>query len=68
MSRDFSCLMAKEILSSRLNTIHNLSYYMSFLMEIREAIRKGTLLDFYKHYKSNPVRLGMEEPVQSMTA
>ena len=60
--------MAKEILSSRLNTIHNLSYYMSFLMKIREAIRKGTLLDFYKHYKSNPVRLGMEEPVQSMTA
>jgi hypothetical protein len=37
-------------------------------MEIKEAIRKGRLLDFYKHYKSNPVRLGMEEPVRSMTA
>ncbi len=34
--------MAREILSTRLNTIHNLYYYMEFLSAIREAIvRKG---------------------------
>jgi queuine tRNA-ribosyltransferase len=43
--------LANEILSSRLNTIHNLFYYMLFLINLREAIREGHLLDFYKtHY------------------
>ena len=40
--------LAHEILSSRLNTIHNLFYYASFIKNIQEAIRKGRLLDFYK--------------------
>jgi queuine tRNA-ribosyltransferase len=30
--------MAREILSNRLNTIHNLFYYMEFMSSIREAI------------------------------
>jgi len=52
--------MAKEILSSRLNTIHNLFYYMNFLKEIREAIQKEKLLDFYKNHstRSQQVRDG----------
>jgi queuine tRNA-ribosyltransferase len=44
--------MAKEILSARLNTIHNLFYYMNFLKEIREAIQKEKLLDFYKNHET----------------
>jgi queuine tRNA-ribosyltransferase len=40
--------LAKEILSSRLNTIHNLYYYMFFMNKMREAIGEGRFLDFYK--------------------
>jgi queuine tRNA-ribosyltransferase len=40
--------LANEILSSRLNTIHNLSCYMNFLKTVQEAIREGRLLDFYE--------------------
>jgi queuine tRNA-ribosyltransferase len=40
--------LSKEILSSRLNTIHNLFYYIDLLVKIREAIHEGRLLDFYR--------------------
>jgi queuine tRNA-ribosyltransferase len=40
--------LANEILSSRLNTIHNLYYYMNFIKITQEAIREGRLLNFYK--------------------
>lgn len=40
--------LSKEILSSRLNTIHNLFYYINLLVKIREAIQEGSLLDFYR--------------------
>ena len=45
--------LSKEILSSRLNTIHNLFYYITLLAKIREAIRKGCLLDFYQSHTSH---------------
>jgi len=45
--------LSKEILSSRLNTIHNLYYYMTLLGKIREAIQEGRLLDFYKSHNSH---------------
>jgi queuine tRNA-ribosyltransferase len=38
--------LAKEILSSRLNTIHNLYYYMNLLVRMKEAIQEDRLLDF----------------------
>jgi queuine tRNA-ribosyltransferase len=60
--------MAKEILSSRLNTIHNIFYYMNFMKEIREAIQRGTLLDFHQKHPSHPSRLEMEDAVQSHPA
>ena len=44
--------LSKEILSSRLNTIHNLYYYINLLKKIREAIQKNRLLDFYKSHTS----------------
>jgi queuine tRNA-ribosyltransferase len=33
--------MAKEILSSRLNTLHNLHYYTALMQRAREALEKG---------------------------
>jgi queuine tRNA-ribosyltransferase len=45
--------LANEILSSRLNTIHNLYYYSSFLTNLREAIQGGRLFDLYNTYCSN---------------
>lgn len=41
---------AKEILSSRLNTIHNLSYYLNLMAEIRTSIREGTFAHFYQKF------------------
>ena len=51
--------LSKEILSSRLNTIHNLYYYMSLIKNIKEAIQEDRLTEFYKtHY---PKLEGLEE-------
>ena len=44
--------LSKEILSSRLNTIHNLYYYINLLVKIREAIQEDRLLDFYQSHTS----------------
>ena len=40
--------LANEILSSRLNTIHNIYYYMELMKEIRAAIEEGRLVEFHK--------------------
>jgi queuine tRNA-ribosyltransferase len=45
--------LANEILASRLNTLHNVHFYMEFLRRIREAIQEDRLLDFYKAYSSH---------------
>jgi queuine tRNA-ribosyltransferase len=47
--------LSKEILSSRLNTTHNLYYYITFMKGIKEALRKGDFLDFYHTHRSIPV-------------
>jgi queuine tRNA-ribosyltransferase len=59
--------LANEILSSRLNSIHNLFYYINFMMKIKESIREGRLLDFYKAYDSHPNRLETECPADRET-
>jgi queuine tRNA-ribosyltransferase len=38
--------MAGEILASRLNTIHNLHYYMSLMKGVRSAIEEERLEEF----------------------
>jgi queuine tRNA-ribosyltransferase len=38
--------MAKELLSSRLNTIHNLHYYLTFMQKLRQAICEARLEGF----------------------
>ena len=40
--------MAQEILSARLNTIHNLYYYINLIDQVREAIEENRLLQFQK--------------------
>jgi queuine tRNA-ribosyltransferase len=44
--------LSKEILSSRLNTTHNLYYYISFMKGIREALQNGGFPDFYRTQRS----------------
>ncbi len=52
--------LSKEILSSRLNTIHNLYYYINLLGKIKEAIQDGNFLDFYQSQTS---RHGLERAI-----
>ena len=40
--------MSKEILSMRLNTTHNLYFYLKFFNDMRKAIGEGTFEDFRK--------------------
>ncbi|HMK44560.1 MAG TPA: tRNA guanosine(34) transglycosylase Tgt [Dissulfurispiraceae bacterium] len=42
--------MAKEILSMRLNTIHNLAFYLAFFHRMRDAIANGTFAPFKMHW------------------
>lgn len=44
--------MCREILSMRLNTIHNLYFYCKFFEKMREAINKGEFQNFKKQWKS----------------
>ncbi|MGZ3533951.1 MAG: tRNA guanosine(34) transglycosylase Tgt [Thermodesulfobacteriota bacterium] len=44
--------LSKEILSSRLNTLHNLYYYMELLAGIRDAIQQERLPDFCQFHAS----------------
>lgn len=42
--------MARELLSYRLNTIHNLHFYLNLMSEMRSAIEAGTLSQFRKEF------------------
>ena len=39
-----------EIMSSRLNTIHNLHFYQKLMSDLRQAIEQGTLRTFTHDY------------------
>jgi len=43
-----------EILGSRLNTIHNLHFYLDLMRQIRAAIAAGTFGTFARDYRSRP--------------
>jgi len=43
--------LAKEILSMRLNTLHNLHFYLNFFKEMRAAIHNKTFGTFKKHWE-----------------
>ncbi|MCE5195182.1 MAG: tRNA guanosine(34) transglycosylase Tgt [Nitrospiraceae bacterium] len=44
--------LAKEILSMRLNTIHNLYFYLDFFRKIREAIKRNRFVEFKNKWQS----------------
>ena len=44
---------ANEILGARLNTIHNLRYYLTLLGELRQAIADGTLPAYAKRFEAD---------------
>ncbi|MFO8058492.1 MAG: tRNA guanosine(34) transglycosylase Tgt [bacterium] len=44
--------LAKEIISARLNTIHNLSYIISLMQNMREAIVRDRWNEFYENFYS----------------
>ena len=46
---------SKEILSARLNSLHNLAYYQNLMQGLRLAIEAGTLDNFVKNFYENSV-------------
>ena len=48
---------SNEILGARLNTIHNLRYYLTLLSELREAIAGGTLSASVERFRSDRSRV-----------
>lgn len=42
--------MAGEILAARLNTLHNLSYYLGLMAGLREAVERDRLLEFRERF------------------
>lgn len=41
---------SREMLGSRLNTIHNIHYYLGLMQSIRDAIDNSTFMDFYRRF------------------
>ena len=42
--------MANELLAYRLNSIHNIYYYIRFMERIKNAIKENKLLEFKKEF------------------
>jgi queuine tRNA-ribosyltransferase len=54
---------ANEILGARLNTLHNLFYYLELMAELREAIPKGGLAAFRSRFAAERSREKADESV-----
>ncbi len=53
--------ISRELLSYRLNTIHNIFYYMQLMREIREAIKEDSFDNYRKRfYEERNISLGEE--------
>jgi queuine tRNA-ribosyltransferase len=46
-----------EILGARLNTMHNLRYYLTLLSELREAIAGGTLAAYVERFRADRAKM-----------
>jgi queuine tRNA-ribosyltransferase len=46
--------LSREILAMRLNTLHNLTFYLDFMARMREAIAEGTFAAFKQHWMEVP--------------
>jgi queuine tRNA-ribosyltransferase len=47
---------SREILASRLNTLHNLHYYLSLMRRIRAAVESGTYASFLSAFRAGEGR------------
>jgi queuine tRNA-ribosyltransferase len=47
---------SREILASRLNTLHNLHYYLSLMHRIRAAVEQGNYADFLRRFREGEGR------------
>ncbi|MCK9229544.1 MAG: tRNA guanosine(34) transglycosylase Tgt [Syntrophales bacterium] len=56
--------IAREILAIVLNTIHNVTFYMTLMKEIREAIQRGTYEAFRRTFLESCRTHNEEDPVQ----
>jgi queuine tRNA-ribosyltransferase len=52
---------ANEILGARLATIHNLSYYLTLMSELREAIARGQLSEYAARFVADRSRFATEK-------
>nr|MDA8173137.1 tRNA-guanine transglycosylase [Nitrospiraceae bacterium] len=43
--------LSREILSMRLNTIHNIHFYLEFFRNMRKAIEDGRFAGFRQHWE-----------------
>jgi queuine tRNA-ribosyltransferase len=48
--------LSKELLAYRLNTIHNVHYYMNLVRRLRTAICKGRFEEFKKEFVKNSLQ------------
>jgi queuine tRNA-ribosyltransferase len=55
--------MAGEILGLRLNTLHNLHFYLTLMQQIRQAIEDGSLAAFRTRFLEEAGTLNRDETV-----
>ena len=48
--------VADEILGLRLNTIHNLHYYLNLMSEVRAALEQGRFTEFRRQFAADRAR------------
>jgi queuine tRNA-ribosyltransferase len=61
--------MSKEMLGSRLNTVHNLYYFAELMRRIRKAIADGRFADFRREFHARREMCGgvsMEAPLEAL--
>jgi queuine tRNA-ribosyltransferase len=44
---------SREILASRLNTLHNLHFYLELMRRIRAAVESGTYAGFLRDFRAS---------------
>ena len=57
-----------EILGARLNTIHNLHFYLALMRELREAIAAGRLREFAGAFREERGAAPADEDAESPDA
>jgi queuine tRNA-ribosyltransferase len=54
--------LSGEILAARLHTIHNLTYYLGLMRQMREAIEAGRFEEFRQKFRARHLAEGGEDP------